>query len=566
MPNFPEFANLPGEPHRYQKAAFHRHLREYTRKGRSQLIVMATGLGKSVTACLIARDVIENRGGRVLVLAHRKNLIGQLAEEFEFWGLPCAVERAEFKARELAMLGTPSSRCVVGCVATLKGRRLVSWPEDYFDLVIVDEAHHATADTYRAIFDHFSTAKLLGITATPGRTDGTNIGEIFERKAFEYLLPDAIAKGELCKLTLHQCDVGVDLGKIKVRGSGSDRDFDPEALGEALAPYIEPLAKAAVSKLGPGQTLVFAPCRRSAQALASAFTALGVHTASVDYKTPDVEGIIRGFKEGTMAKPGAYDALANYNLLGEGFNHRSVANIVMLRPTKSAPLIEQILGRGTRRCEGKAECRIIDFEWIVDADKIARPVDLFCPPGADKTIRDAARKRAKDGIDPATAVADAERKAEEERLKREEAEKRRLAREDAAKRQAERKIEIRLKDKGPVRFRHRSFDLFAVRQASGLPAPAEREGVVRMPANAPTAKRLEGLGIPTDGVSQREGEQLVGIWTDRHEAGMSTFKQVRTLVKDLGYSADQAMGLTNKESQAVLGPHFDRLTSKRKYR
>jgi superfamily II DNA or RNA helicase len=563
MTSFPEFANLPFPPHEYQREAFLSHAAEMGGQGRSQLIVMATGLGKSVTACLIARDVIENRGGRVLVLAHRKNLIGQLAEEFEYWGLPCSIERAEFKARELAMLGTPSSRCVVGCVATLKGRRLAAWPKDYFGLVVVDECHHATAPTYRNIFDHFDSAKLLGITATPNRTDGTNLGEIFRVKAFEYLLPNAIENGELSRLEMHECDVGIDLRKIREIGRGLDRDFDPEALGDALQPYVEPIAKAAVSKLGPGQTLIFAPCRRSAQAFASAFTELGVPTASVDYKTADVEGIIAAFKEGTMSQHGLYQALSNFNLLGEGFNHRPIGNIVLLRPTQSEQLVEQILGRATRRCEGKVSARIIDFNWIVDADKIARPVDLFCPAGADKATRDAARKAAKDGVDPIQAakdaVVEAARKAEEERLKREEAERKRLAREDAVHREAERKVQVRLKDKGPIQFRSRQFDLFAVRKASGLPAPVEREGVVRMPASSATTKRLEGLGIPTDGVSQREGEQLIGIWTDRHEAGMSTFKQVRTLVGKLGYSADQAMGMSNTECQSVLGKYFAKM-------
>ncbi len=554
MPSI-DFEGMPGRPYEYQCRAFHSFFAEYDGAGRPQLIVMATGLGKSVTAALISREIVERRGGKVLVLAHLDNLISQLAEEFDAWGMPCAIEKAEMRARELADIGSTLARCVIGSVQTLKGKRLKGWKPDYFDLVIIDECH-VGLDRFRAVLDHFSGAKRLGITATPNRSDKRNLGEVFEHKCFEYLLPEAIANGELCKLSIHQCDAGVDLGGLKTRrGESGDRDFDPAAIADRIGPHIEILAKAARAKLGPGQTLVFAPDRHSAQAFASAFTQLGISCASVDYKTADRREIIRAFKEGTMARPGDYAALANFGLLTTGFNHKPVGNIVMLRPTANESLIEQILGRGTRRCDGKDECRLIDFSWMIDGDRLARPVDLFMPRGADEATRKRAREIAStgDGIDPAEAA----RQAEAERLKAiEDAERKKAAREDAAKAREERKVKVHLRDaNAPAKFRsRRPFDLFAVRSLSGLRPPEAAVGTVRMPATEGMKRRLKDLGIDNVAdVSQREAEQIVSVWSDRKEAGMSSMRQVRFLTRQ-GYDVGRAMDMTVREANAAIGP------------
>lgn len=546
MPS-PDFDNLPGKPHYYQEAAFQSFFAEYDDRGRSQLCVMATGLGKSVTAVLIAREIVERRGGKVLVIAHLDNLINQLAEEFEAWGLPTAIEKAELKARELAALGSTKARCVIASVQTLKGRRLESWPADYFDLIIVDESHRSVSDSYRSIFDHFGKAKLLGLTATPHRTDKRNLGELYAHKCYEYLLPEAIAKQELARLTMYPIDCNVDLRDIKVKVRGGERDFDPDVISDRIGPHVIELAENAAAKLGPGQTLIFAPCRRSAQAFESAFNGLGITCASVDYKTVNRAEIIRSFKEGTMASSPEFAALANFNLLGTGFNHKSVGNIVMFRPTQSWGLLEQMLGRGTRLCDGKLECRIIDPAWIVDGSQIAKPIDLFMPPGADEETRRRARELAAKGEGIGLDEA-AEQAEEEARKKREAREKAKLVRE-------EKKVQVSLGNVRRTKFKSRKpFDLFAVRSMSGMRAPDLAPGTVRMPCTEGMSKRLKELGMDsTDQVSQKEAESILSVWTDRKEAGMSTMKQVRLLSRQ-GWEIDKAMDLSLSEAKRIIDP------------
>ena len=544
--SFPDFT-APPLPHPamdYQVEAFNSHQAEYDGQGRSQLIVMATGLGKSATAAMIARDVVENRGGRVLVLANRDNLIDQLSAEFEYWGLPNAVEKADRRALDLVKINSPSARCVVGSVQTLRGKRLEAWPSDLFDLVIQDEAHYAVASTFRDIYKHFARAKLTGLTATPARDDGRSLGEIFEHVAYEYRLDRAIGDDRLCKLTMVQVNVGIDLRDVKIVGRGDAADLDPQAVADAIGPKVVDIAKAVVlgGKLGPGQTLIFAPCRLSAQALADAFTQLGVPTCSVDYKVPDRREKIAKFCKGTMAEHGEYAALANYGLLTTGFNHKSIGNIVLLRPTKNATLVEQILGRGTRKCALKGECRVIDFDWVVDADKIARPTDLFLPPGASRLVRDAARKAAAGGaIDPAEAVRLAEA-----------AEKQHQDRESAARRAAEKQVRVKVRDNEPVKHKSKSFDLFAVRALTHRPVPAEREGVVRMPATAETVARLKDLGFDSvAGMSQSVAEAELTHWSERKACGMSSLRQIRLLVRN-GHDPAKAADLTIREAGQLV--------------
>ena len=566
--DFPDFPNMPHPPFDYQRDAFFSHQSGYEAGEPSQLIVMATGLGKSVTALFIARDVIENRGGRVLILAHLENLIGQLSEEFSYWGLPNCVEKAERKALGMALLGSPSAKCVVACVATLKGRRLEAWPRDYFDLIITDEAHRATADSYRAIYSHFESAKLLGLTATPNRTDARNLGEIFGKLAYQYLLPAAIAKGDLAKVVIHEIQTGIDIRSIKVIGRGVAKDYDPDAVGDLIGPHVVDLAKAVVlgsperpgSRLGPGQTLIFAPCRMSAQAFASAFSSLGVSCASVDYKTADRHEIIDRFKEGQWPdKHGHYEALANLGLLGVGFNHKPIGNIVNFRPTQSALLLEQMMGRGTRLCQGKSEFRFIDFAFVCDPDKIAKPVDLFLPPGADPSIRDRARKAVAgaDGAEPQASVAraqedlDAERQAAEEVRAKRDADR---ARREARQAVREKQVSVHVRDHEPIKHRSRSFDLFTVRNLSGLRLPEARKDTILVPASPDQAAKLRDLGLEScQGMSQREAAEEIRHWDERRECGMASMKQCRILIRH-GYPPDAVREMSNADAQRVIGP------------
>ena len=169
---------------------------------------LPTGCGKTITFGMITRKAIE-KGNKVLILAHRGELIDQAAEKLCTLGVDAQIEQASSYARSVW-----EPDCVVGTVQTLRGKRLESWPRDYFRLIVTDEAHHATADTYQAIYEHFN-ALHLGVTATADRADEDSLSDVFESVAYEYSLWDAMRAPHpgpyLCRLTFVQCDLQIDL-------------------------------------------------------------------------------------------------------------------------------------------------------------------------------------------------------------------------------------------------------------------------------------------------------------------------------------------------------------------
>lgn len=154
------------------------------------LLVLPTGCGKTVVFAKVTEDCVR-QGSRVLILAHRGELLDQAADKLKkTTGLGCAVEKAESSCQ-----GT-WFRVVVGSVQTLmREKRLNSFPSDYFDTIIIDEAHHCISDSYQRVLQHFSGAHVLGVTATPDRGDMKNLGTYFESLAYEYTLPKAIKEG-----------------------------------------------------------------------------------------------------------------------------------------------------------------------------------------------------------------------------------------------------------------------------------------------------------------------------------------------------------------------------------
>ena len=156
------------------------------------LLVLPTGTGKTIVFSKLIEDCVRV-GERVLVLAHRGELLDQAADKLsQSTGLGCAVEKAEETS-----LGS-WYRVVVGSVQSLmREKRLKQFPGDYFGTIIVDEAHHCLADSYQRVLSHFGGAKVLGVTATADRGDMRNLGEYFESLAYQYTLPKAIKDGYL---------------------------------------------------------------------------------------------------------------------------------------------------------------------------------------------------------------------------------------------------------------------------------------------------------------------------------------------------------------------------------
>lgn len=179
----------------YQEAARKSIHTEWENGRLRTLLVLPTGTGKTIVFASVAADQVR-AGDRVLILAHRGELLEQAADKLQrSTGLVSAVEKAESTCLDSWY------RVVVGSVQTLqRTARLERFPRDYFGTIIIDEAHHSITDGYRRILDYFGSAKVLGVTATPDRGDMRNLGEVFDSLAYEYKLTDAIKDGYLCRI------------------------------------------------------------------------------------------------------------------------------------------------------------------------------------------------------------------------------------------------------------------------------------------------------------------------------------------------------------------------------
>lgn len=224
---------------------------------RRVLLVLATGLGKTICFVEIARRTVE-RGKRVLILAHRKELLEQAERKLIAAGITPGIEQAERHAGD-AMV-------VLGSMQTLRGARLASWAPDTFALVVIDEAHRSVADGYRAIIEHFASAHLLGVTATPDRLDRKAMAEIYQSCAYRYDMREGIRDGYLAPLTCRRVVLeSVNLDGIKtVAGDLSQEEVsDAMTTQAALVGTVRPLLELA----GDRRTIVFAATRKHAGAL-----------------------------------------------------------------------------------------------------------------------------------------------------------------------------------------------------------------------------------------------------------------------------------------------------------
>ncbi len=326
------------------------------------LLVLPTGTGKTIVFSKIIEDEVRD-GGRALVLAHRGELLTQAADKLAVsTGLGCAVEKAEESC-----LGS-WYRVVVGSVQTLmRESRLAQFAPDFFDVIIVDEAHHVLADSYMRVLDHFD-ARVLGVTATPDRSDMRNLGSYFESLAYEYTLPRAIKEGYLSRISAQTIPLKLDLTGVSVQAG----DFKPADLDTALDPYLHQIAD---EMLAAGcmerKTVVFLPLIKTSQKFRQILADKGFSAAEVNGKSDDRAEVLADFESGR------YDVLCNSMLLTEGWDCPAVDCIVVLRPTKVRSLYCQMVGRGTRPLPGKDDLLLLDFLWHTDRHELCHPAHLI---------------------------------------------------------------------------------------------------------------------------------------------------------------------------------------------
>lgn len=350
----------------YQEEARRAVEREWDEGRAKTLLVLPTGCGKTIVFAMVAKDVVDG-GGRVLVLAHRGELLDQAADKIgKATGLGCSVEKAERTS-----VGE-WFRVTVGSVQTMmRPSRLERFPHDWFDAIIVDEAHHALSASYQAVLDHFDAADVLGVTATPDRGDRRDLGAYFDSIAYEYTLPRAIKEGYLCPIKAQTVPLAIDLAAVRTQSG----DYSAGDLGTALDPYLERIADEMLAAgCAERKTVVFLPLVKTSQKFRGILEAKGFRAMEVNGESADRAETLAAFDEA-----GGGAVLCNSMLLTEGWDCPSVDCVVVLRPTKVRSLYCQMVGRGTRLSPetGKTELLLLDFLWHVERHELCRPAHLI---------------------------------------------------------------------------------------------------------------------------------------------------------------------------------------------
>ena len=350
----------------YQNEAKAAVLGQWEQGVQRTLLVLPTGCGKTIVFAKISEDCVK-RGERVLILAHRGELLEQAADKIhKACNLNCAVEKAE----ETSL--SSFWRITVGSVQTLmRESRLARFLPDYFDTIIIDEAHHAVSDSYQRILQHFSGAKVLGVTATPDRGDMKNLGQVFDSLAYEYTLPRAIREGYLCPIKALTIPLNLDLTGVSVQAG----DFRAADLDTALEPYLYQIADEMLRNCADRRTVVFLPLVKTSQKFRDILNERGFRAAEVNGNSDDRAEILRDFEAGK------YNVLCNSMLLTEGWDCPSVDCVIVLRPTKVRGLYCQMVGRGTRLSPGKKDLLLLDFLWHTQRHELCRPAHLICESG-----------------------------------------------------------------------------------------------------------------------------------------------------------------------------------------
>lgn len=480
----------------YQQEAHDSILKKWQAGTDRLLLVLPTGTGKTIVFAAVTRDRVL-QGSRVLILAHRGELLEQAADKLvKSTGLGSALEKAESSC-----LGS-WFRVTVGSVQTMmRESRLKKFPPDYFTTIIIDEAHHCISDSYQKVLQHFPGAKVLGVTATPDRGDMRDLGTYFEQIAYEYSLSEAIRQGYLSPIKALTIPLKIDISQVGI----SAGDFKAGEVGTALDPYLEQIATEMETYCRDKKTVVFLPLVKTSQKFRDILIRHGFDAAEVNGNSEDRAEVLRDFDEGR------YNVLCNSMLLTEGWDCPSVDCIIVLRPTKVRSLYSQMVGRGTRLFPGKSHLLLLDFLWLTERHDLCHPASLICedPEIAQKMTENLAK-------DPGAAVdIEAAEKTASEDVQRD--------REEAlAKLLAEQK---RKKSKlvDPLQYEMSIGDLDLVNYVPPF-------GKDMQPPTELQKKTLEKMQINPDGVDNAgKAQLLIDKITQRQMSSMATPRQIRQL-------------------------------------
>lgn len=545
----------------YQTSAVDQTLKAWKDESPSVLGVMPTGCGKTVVfGAIIGRRL----PGRAMIIAHRAELIWQARDKVkQITGLPVEIEMGEQRAQMDAGLFTPSAQIIVSTIQTHtaggdgSGRMSKFDPKD-FETLVIDEAHHATAASYRKVIDWYMTnphLRVIGVTATPDRTDEQALGQVFGQVAFDFEVQDMIEDGWL--VPVRQDRVSIEsLDFSSVRTTAGDLNGADLAAVMEQEESLHGVAGATIDILGDKRGIGFAASVEQARVLSEIFNRhrLGM-SAYVSGKTDKQEraNIVADFAKGKI------QFLWNCGVFTEGFDDSGVEVIAMARPTESRALYAQMAGRATRphqtivnqlntapasvlrRCliarSCKPECRIVDFVGNSGRHNLMSTADILGGNYSEEVIELAKAKARELG---SARMGELLKKSEEEI---EEQEKRRLE-EEARKARLVAKVNYKAQTVNP-------FDVLSIKPAN--PRGWDYEKVLSEKQRAVLRKS----GINPDGIPYVQAKQLVTEIISRWETNACSYKQAKIL-KRFNFPTDVSFDQAKKAIDAIASAGWKR--------
>jgi len=334
-------------------AALHQH--------GNTLAIGPTGSGKTIMLSAVAGGVLEEPDAKACILAHRDELTAQNREKF------CRVNpgltTSVFDAKEKSWAG----RATFAMVQTLtRDNHLDAMPT--LDLLVVDEAHHAASPSYRRVIDRVLSrnprALIFGATATPARSDGKGLREVFSNVADQITLGELIASGHLVPPRTFVIDVGAQSALAQVRRTATDFDMTEVEAILNRTPITDAVIRHWREKAGDRKTIVFCSTVAHAQCVADAFVAAGIRAVLIHGELSDAERKVRLAEYET----GEAQVVVNVAVLTEGYDYTPTSCVVLLRPSSHKSTLTQMIGRGLRTVDPaehpgvvKTDCIVLDF-------------------------------------------------------------------------------------------------------------------------------------------------------------------------------------------------------------
>ncbi len=443
---------------------------------------------------------------------------------------------------EKAERSSSDERVVVASVQTLKGERLRRFSKDTFGLIVIDECHHSPASSYRAIVDHFSVAKVIGLTATPKRLDKKGLHIVFEAACAPFGIEEGLEYGSFVPVDPRSEFIdSIDLSKVGVTAG----DLAQGELEEQIVKSAAPIAQLSVKHMGDRQVIIFTPGVASAHAVAATIRELGKTALSIDANSDDKfrEHVLGEFKEKRL------QYVVNCAILTEGFDAPGCSGIVIARPTKSEALYVQMAGRGGRPLphvgflptselrraaiaeSSKPNFKLLDISGHAGRHSLCTSVDVL---GGDAIPE--AKALVKKRIEAGEEVADLGKALEEaERTIREEEE-------------ANRKRIAAAAARASVKSRESTFDPFRLgydeRQTGEAPVNAKE------PVNQAEEDWLKMNGLPWRNTTKGTYAKLCNQSRQWAKDGKATWKMRKQLEK-YGISVDLPLGIAGKVCQHI---------------